>query len=285
MKIIRFLLRLLPDKIYLQLIYFKHFKKFIDFNNPKTFNEKIQWLKVNYRNDVFTEMVDKYKAKQYISQLIGEEYIIPTLGVWNNPEEIEFDKLPEKFVLKCNNDSGGIVICKNKQTLNIAETKKFLKSRLNNNGFWYGREWPYKNIKPCIIAEKYVENNNHELIDYKFFCFNGKPKIVLVCSERFSSNNMCKTYFDENWNLLNIVEANHRINKEQKKPQTFEKMKEFSKKLAKDMPFVRIDFYEIKGKLYFGEITFFPASGLEKFKPEEWDYILGDMIDITKIKK
>ena len=207
------------------------------------------------------------------------------MGVWNNTEDIEFNKLPEKFVLKCNNDSGGIVICKDKQALNIEKTKKFLKSRLNNNGFWYGREWPYKNIKPCIIAEKYMENNGqNELSDYKFFCFNGEPKIVLVCSERFSCNNMCKTYFDENWNILNITEANHRIDKEQKKPQNFETMKIISKKLAKDIPFVRIDFYEIEGKLYFGEITFFPASGLEKFKPEKWNYILGDMIDISKCK-
>lgn len=285
MNIIKNLLKILPDKLYLQLMYFKHFRKFINFNNPKSFNEKIQFLKLKYRSNELTEMADKYKVKQYVSQLIGNEYVIPTLGVWNTTEEINFDELPEKFVLKCNNDSGGVVICKDKQALNIEETKKFLNSRLNNNGFWYGREWPYKNIKPCIIAEKYMENNGqNELIDYKFFCFNGQPKVVLVCSERFASNNMCKTYFDEDWNLLNIMEANHRTDKEQKKPQSFEKMKIISQKLAKDMPFVRIDFYEIEGKLYFGEITFFPASGLEKFKPEKWNNIFGDMIDISKYK-
>lgn len=285
MNIIKNLLKILPDKLYLQLMYFKHFRKFINFNNPKSFNEKIQFLKLKYRSNELTEMADKYKVKQYVSQLIGNEYVIPTLGVWNTIEEINFDELPEKFVLKCNNDSGGVVICKDKRALNIEETKKFLNSRLNNNGFWYGREWPYKNIKPCIIAEKYMENNGqNELIDYKFFCFNGQPKVVLVCSERFASNNMCKTYFDEDWNLLNIMEANHRTDKEQKKPQSFEKMKTISQKLAKDMPFVRIDFYEIEGKLYFGEITFFPASGLEKFKPEKWNNIFGDMIDISKYK-
>lgn len=285
MNIIKNLLKILPDKLYLQLMYFKHFRKFINFNNPKSFNEKIQFLKLKYRSNELTEKADKYKVKQYVSQLIGNEYVIPTLGVWNTTEEINFDELPEKFVLKCNNDSGGVVICKDKQALNIEETKKFLNSRLNNNGFWYGREWPYKNIKPCIIAEKYMENNGqNELIDYKFFCFNGQPKVVLVCSERFASNNMCKTYFDEDWNLLNIMEANHRTDKEQKKPQSFEKMKTISQKLAKDMPFVRIDFYEIEGKLYFGEITFFPASGLEKFKPEKWNNIFGDMIDISKYK-
>mgnify|MGYP004638379437 CR=1 FL=1 len=285
MNIIKNLLKILPDKLYLQLMYFKHFRKFINFNNPKSFNEKIQYLKLKYRSNELTEMADKYKVKQYISQLIGNEYVIPTLGVWNTTEEINFNELPEKFVLKCNNDSGGVVICKDKQALNIEETKKFLNSRLNNNGFWYGREWPYKNIKPCIIAEKYMENNGqNELIDYKFFCFNGQPKVVLVCSERFASKNMCKTYFDENWNLLDITEANHRIDKEQKKPQNFEKMKTISQKLAKDMPFVRIDFYEIEGRLYFGEITFFPASGLEKFKPEKWNNIFGDMIDISKYK-
>lgn len=286
MKIVKKILKLLPDKIYLQLMYFKHFKKFINFNNPKSFNEKIQWLKLNYRNVKFTDMADKYKVKQYISKMIGDEYVIPTLGVWDTPEKIEFNKLPEKFVLKCNNDSGGIVICKDKKNLNIEETKKFLRTRLNNNGFWYGREWPYKNIKPCIIAEKYMENDGqNELVDYKFFCFNGEPKMVLVCSERFSSKNMCKTYFDENWNLLNIVEDNHRIDKEQRIPQNFEKMKMISKKLSRGMPFVRIDFYEIMDKLYFGEITFFPASGLEKFKPKEWNYILGDMINIKDYNK
>lgn len=286
MKIVKKILKLLPDKIYLQLMYFKHFKKFINFNNPKSFNEKIQWLKLNYRNVKFTDMADKYKVKQYISKMIGDEYVIPTLGVWDTPEKIEFNKLPEKFVLKCNNDSGGIVICKDKKNLNIEETKKFLRTRLNNNGFWYGREWPYKNIKPCIIAEKYMENDGqNELVDYKFFCFNGEPKMVLVCSERFSSKNMCETYFDENWNLLNIVEDNHRIDKEQRIPQNFEKMKMISKKLSRGMPFVRIDFYEIMDKLYFGEITFFPASGLEKFKPKEWNYILGDMINIKDYNK
>ncbi len=285
MNIIKNLLKILPDKLYLQLMYFKHFRKFINFNNPKNFNEKIQYLKLKYRSNELTEMADKYKVKQYVSKLIGNEYVIPTLGVWSTTEEINFNELPKKFVLKCNNDSGGVVICKDKQALNIEETKKFLNSRLNNNGFWYGREWPYKNIKPCIIAEKYMENNGqNELIDYKFFCFNGQPKVVLVCSERFASNNMCKTYFDENWNLLNIMEANHRIDKEQKKPQSFEKMKTISQKLAKGMPFVRIDFYEIEGSLYFGEITFFPASGLEKFKPEKWNNIFGDMIDISKYK-
>ncbi len=285
MNIIKNLLKILPDKLYLQLMYFKHFRKFINFNNPKNFNEKIQYLKLKYRSNELTEMADKYKVKQYVSKLIGNEYVIPTLGVWSTTEEINFNELPKKFVLKCNNDSGGVVICKDKQALNIEETKKFLNSRLNNNGFWYGREWPYKNIKPCIIAEKYMENNGqNELIDYKFFCFNGQPKVVLVCSERFASNNMCKTYFDENWSLLNIMEANHRIDKEQKKPQSFEKMKTISQKLAKGMPFVRIDFYEIEGSLYFGEITFFPASGLEKFKPEKWNNIFGDMIDISKYK-
>ena len=285
MNIIKNLLKILPDKLYLQLMYFKHFRKFINFNNPKNFNEKIQYLKLKYRSNELTEMADKYKVKQYVSKLIGNEYVIPTLGVWSTTEEINFNELPKKFVLKCNNDSGGVVICKDKQALNIEETKKFLNSRLNNNGFWYGREWPYKNIKPCIIAEKYMENNGqNELIDYKFFCFNGQPKVVLVCSERFASNNMCKTYFDENWNLLNIMEANHRIDKEQKKPQSFEKMKTISQKLAKGMPFVRIDFYEIEGSLYFGEIKFFPASGLEKFKPEKWNNIFGDMIDISKYK-
>ena len=174
MKLFRKLSRLIPDRIYLQIVYFKHFRRFINFNNPKTFNEKIQWLKLNYRNEEYTKLVDKYRVKQYITKLIGEEYVIPTLGVWNNVDDIDFKSLLEKFVLKCNNDSGRIVICKNKKDFDEAKAKSFLKERLKNNGYWYGREWPYKNVKPCIIAEKYMEDSiSKDIKDYKFFCFNG----------------------------------------------------------------------------------------------------------------
>ena len=157
---------------------------------------------------------------------------------------------------------------------------------LKRNYYFIHREWPYKYIKPRIIAEKYMETNEQkELIDYKFFCFNGNPKVILVCSERFSSDNMCETWFDENWNFLDIIESNHRVNKKIKKPINFSQMMEFSKKLSRDIPFIRVDFYEINGKIYFGELTFFPAAGFEKFEPEEWDKKLGNMLELPKEKK
>lgn len=201
MKLFRKLTRLIPDRIYLQIVYFRHFKKFIDFDNLKTFNEKIQWLKLNYRKEEYTNLVDKYRVKQYITKLIGEEYVIPTLGVWNNVDDIDFKSLPEKFVLKCNNDSGGIVICKNKKDFDEVKAKKFLKERLKNNGYWYGREWPYKNVEPCIIAEKYMEDSSSkDLKDYKFFCFNGSMKFFKIDIDRFIEHRA--NYYDKNGEML-----------------------------------------------------------------------------------
>ena len=194
--------------------------------------------------------------------------------------------MPNQFVLKPTHTSGDIFICKDKEKINHKKLKKMVNKWLKRNYYFIHREWPYKYIKPRIIAEKYMETNEQkELIDYKFFCFNGNPKVILVCSERFSSDNMCETWFDENWNFLDIIESNHRVNKKIKKPINFSQMMEFSKKLSRDIPFIRVDFYEINGKIYFGELTFFPAAGFEKFEPEEWDKKLGDMLELPKEKK
>lgn len=276
----------IPDKIFLKYLYYKRMDKKIDLTCPQTFNEKLQWLKLYDRSPEYTKMVDKYEAKKYVADIIGEEYIIPTLGVWNKFEDIDFNQLPNQFVLKCTHDSGGLVICKDKAKLNIEDAKKKINKSLKRNYYYSGREWPYKNVKPRIIAERYMQNKNDEdLKDYKFFCFNGEPKIILVCSERFSSSNMCETWFDENWNCLDIIEANHRINKKIKKPVNFSPMMEFSKKLSKNIPFIRVDFYEIDGKIYFGELTFFPAAGFEKFEPEKWNRRLGNMLELPREKK
>lgn len=257
----------------------------LDLQNPQTFNEKLQWLKLNDRNPTYTKMVDKYEVKKYVASIIGEKYIIPTLGVYNDFDDIDFNKLPNLFVIKCTHDSGGLVICKDKSKLKITKVKRKINEFLERKYFYIHREWPYKNVKPRIIIEKYMcTKKQKELIDYKFFCFNGNPKIILVCSERFSSNNMCETWFDDKWNFLDIIESSHRVDKTIKKPINFSKMMEFSKKLSKDIPFVRVDFYEINGKMYFGELTFFPASGFEKFEPEEWDYKLGEMLKLPDKK-
>lgn len=286
MKLFRKLSRLIPDRIYLQIVYFKHFRRFINFNNPKTFNEKIQWLKLNYRNEEYTKLVDKYRVKQYITKLIGEEYVIPTLGVWNNVDDIDFKSLPEKFVLKCNNDSGGIVICKNKKDFDEAKAKSFLKERLKNNGYWYGREWPYKNVKPCIIAEKYMEDSiSKDIKDYKFFCFNGSMEFFDIDIDRFIEHRA--NYYDRNGNFLPFGKTYcpPDYTKKIEMPKNLDKMIELAETISHNTVLFRIDFYEIDGQVYFGEITFYPGSGFSPFTDEKWDYKLGDMIDLPNIKK
>ena len=286
MKLFRKLSRLIPDRIYLQIVYFKHFRRFINFNNPKTFNEKIQWLKLNYRNEEYTKLVDKYRVKQYITKLIGEEYVIPTLGVWNNVDDIDFKSLPEKFVLKCNNDSGGIVICKNKKDFDEAKAKSFLKERLKNNRYWYGREWPYKNVKPCIIAEKYMEDSiSKDIKDYKFFCFNGSMEFFDIDIDRFIEHRA--NYYDRNGNFLPFGKTYcpPDYTKKIEMPKNLDKMIELAETISHNTVLSRIDFYEIDGQVYFGEITFYPGSGFSPFTDEKWDYKLGDMIDLPNIKK
>ncbi|MFQ6943169.1 MAG: ATP-grasp fold amidoligase family protein [Clostridia bacterium] len=286
MKLFRKLSRLIPDRIYLQIVYFRHFKKFIDFDNPKTFNEKIQWLKLNYRKEEYTNLVDKYRVKQYITKLIGEEYVIPTLGVWKNVDDIDFKSLPEKFVLKCNNDSGGIVICKNKKDFDEVKAKSFLKERLKNNGYWYGREWPYKNVKPCIIAEKYMEDSiSKDLKDYKFFCFNGSMEFFDIDIDRFIEHR--SNYYDRNGNFLPFGKTYcpPDYTKKIEMPKNLDKMIELAETISHNTVLSRIDFYEIDGQVYFGEITFYPGSGFSPFTDEKWDYKLGDMIDLPNIKK
>lgn len=279
---------MLSDKTYLKIMYFYHMKKRLNFGNVTTFNEKLQWLKLHDRKEIYTTMVDKYEVKKYVADLIGGEYVVPTYGIYESYNEIDFDVLSNQFVLKVTHYGGsrGVFIIKDKNTINYSNIENEIEKLLKENLYNYSREWPYKNVKPRIIIEKYMKNEDEEeLKDYKLFCFNGKPKIILVCSERFSSSNMCETWFDEDWNLMDIIEGNHRVDKNIKPPQSFKKMKYLASQLSKNIPFVRIDFYEVNSKIYFGEMTFFPASGFEKFEPKEWDKKLGEMIDLEKIKE
>lgn len=268
----------LPDKPYLELIYYAHFGKKLDLKNPKTFNEKLQWLKLYDRNPEYTRMVDKYEAKQYVAEKIGEEYIIPTLGVWDDPDQIDFDALPDQFVLKCTHESGGLVICRDKSKLNIEGAKEKLKKRLKFKYFYWGREWPYKNVKPRIVAEQYMADN---LRDYKLFCFNGVPRLTLVCSQRFTADGLKEDFYDEAWNHMDVQRPTHgNAIFPIERPKQHELMKKLAAKLSEKLPFARIDFYEINEKVYFGEITFYPASGFEGFKPDEWDLKLGEWIKL-----
>ena len=277
----RKILRLLPDEWYIQLQYFYHFHRFANLKNPRLFNEKLQWLKLHDRNPLYTTLVDKYVVKKWVADKIGEQYVIPTLAVWEKAEDIDFDALPEQFVLKVNHDSGGLVICKDKSKLDRQAAVAKLSRALKNNGYWYGREWPYKNVKPCIIAEKYMEDDNHQLNDYKFMVFNGKVHNVRVCSERGSTTGLKITFYDKDWKKLPFKKLHYEPStKELIQPKNFDEMVALAEKLSKEIPFVRADFYAIDGKTYFGEMTLYPTAGMESFIPFEWDKTLGEWIKL-----
>ena len=275
----------LSDKEFLQMVYPLIMKKSLDLENPKIFNEKLQWLKLFDRRPEYTMMVDKYKVREYIAQNFGEQYLIPLLGVWDSPVEIDFDALPEQFVLKCNHNSGlGMYICKDKTKLNVDKVRKGLWKGLKEDYYLKGREWPYKDVPRKIICEKYmIDQDEADLIDYKIHCFNGIPQFILVCSKRFSKEGLHEDFYTTNWEKMAVKRPNVPITTGIKKPQNLNEMLEISKKIAYNYPFMRIDFYEINGKLYFGEITFYPASGWSKFEPEEYDTIFGNMLTLPKI--
>ena len=271
--------RLLPDRLYVQLQYLSNHHRFPNLRNPQTLNEKVMWLKLYDHKAIYTTMVDKYAAKAYISKRVGDEYVVPTLGVWNNVEEIDFGSLPQQFVLKWNHDSGGIVICKDKESFDIEFAKKRLDKRKDNNGYWYGREWPYKNVPHKIIAEEYLGEN---LQDYRFYCYNGVPKYIYTyTNESFEDGSKpepthCDIY-DCNWTPMAFRQKSPpRGNVE--RPLGLEKMLDCAKRLSMDAPLLRVDFYQIGERVYVGELTFFPGSGLTKFIPEEWDSILGSWL-------
>lgn len=272
------------DRKYLEYVYKEHMGKNLNLDNPKTFNEKLQWLKLNNRNTMYTKLVDKYEVREYVSKVIGSNYLIPLLGVFDSCEEIDFDKLPNQFVLKLTHDSGTVIICKDKTKLNRKQTISKLKKGLKRKYFYLYREWPYKNVKPRIIAEKYMkDNNSSELNDYKFYCFNGEPKMMFIITER--GNDPKINFFDMDFNEINLQQGFKKGEKKLEKPKKFDEMIKLARKLSYGIPHVRVDFYIINGKVYFGELTFFDSAGLEKFEPEKYDEILGSYIDLNKIKK
>lgn len=284
MRIKQFLKNRIPDSLYLKIVYKKRIGKKLNLKNPITFNEKLQWLKLHNRKPEYTIMVDKYEVKKYVANIIGEEYIIPTIGVWNHFDEIDFGKLPDQFVLKCTHDSGGIVICKNKKELDKKATKKKIEKCLKENYYWCGREWPYKNVKPRIIAEQYMKDDTDgDLKDYKFFCFNGKVKFFKVDFNREKSHRA--NYYDCNGNLLSFGEAicPPDFNKNIVIPSNLKQMIRLAEEISIDKCFVRIDFYSPSDNdIKFGEITFYPASGFGKFIPDEVDKRIGKMLNLSQ---
>lgn len=283
-KKIRYALRFMPDAMYIQLNYFAHFKRFCNLNEPKTYNEKLNWLKIHDRNPLYTTLVDKYEAKKHVDEILGGGYTIPTLGVWKRFDDIDFDQLPNQFVLKCTHDSEGLVIVKDKNEFDVNKAKTKIETALKQNFYYIGREWPYKNVEPRIIAEPYLEDHiDGELRDYKFFCFNGEPKIMFIASDR-ASDHVKFDYYDLKFNHLEIKQKYPHAQLPLRKPVNFEKMIELSRVLSKDFPHVRVDFYEVNGKIYFGELTFYHFSGFMPFEPSEWDNIFGDWLVLPKVK-
>ena len=278
--IVRKLVHILPKRTYLKLIFYLSLGYKLNLNKPETFNEKLQWLKLNRKSDIDTLLVDKYEVKKILSKKFGGEYIIPTYGVYEKFDDIDFEELPNEFVMKTTHQSGGVIICRNKRLLDLKSAKAIINNKLKKNLYYWGLEWPYKNVKPRIIIEKYIGHGNEDVKDYKLMCFNGKVKCSFVCTERYSKGGLHINFYDNDWNLMPFTR--HYPNDPQltPKPLNYDLMVKLAEDIAKDIPFVRIDFYEVHNKLYFGEITFYPGCGFEEFNPQKWDKILGSWIKL-----
>lgn len=283
LRIVRTLNFIFPDKLYLQICFYLEMGKKLDLRNPKTMNEKLQWLKLYNRKPEYTTMVDKILVKDYVAKIIGEDYIVPLLGVWDTPDQIDFDALPSQFVLKTNHSGGntGVVIVKDKSKIDREAIKEKLQISLKSDIYARYREWPYKNVGRKVFAEAYLGD---DLADYKFYCYNGYADAVMICVDRQIGDPKFY-FFDKEWNLK-------RYNKRGKeapadftlpKPDGVDKMFELASVLSRDIPYARVDFYNINGKIYFGEITFFPASGFDKNRLLESDLLFGQMIDLPLV--
>ena len=272
----------LPDKYYIKQMYKLRMRSDLNLKNPKSFNEKLNWLKLYNRVPEYTTMVDKYAVKQYIKDKIGEEYVIPLIGVFDRIEDIDYNALPKSFVIKCSHD-GGVYICKDKTKLNVEKANKWIEYHLSRNYYKWQREWPYKNVKPRIIIEQFIEDDvNPELRVYKVFCFNGRPYIIQMINGDKTDHEYIN-YYDVDWNLLEIKQ-NFPNGPIDAKPLLLDKLLKLSSQLSENIPFLRTDFYIAQGKILFSEFTFFTDAGMEPYIPEKWDFILGDMLILPSKK-
>lgn len=270
----------LPDKLYLKVYFRLCMGYWMNFDNPKTYNEKLQWLKLNCKRPEYTKMVDKIDVKNYIASKIGHDYIIPTIGTWNNIDDINWDALPKQFVLKSTSDSGGIIVCKDKDKLDINAAKKKLSKLGHRDYAMYNKEYPYKGVSHRFIAESYIEDESgYELKDYKIFCFDGKPRFLFVATGR-QSNDTRFDFYDTEFKHLPVINGHPNADVWPVKPQNFEEMLDVAAKLSAGIPHVRVDLYNVNGKIYFGELTFFHWSGIVPFEPEEWDHKFGEYITL-----
>lgn len=276
------LLDKVQDKKFLYKKYKSVHKTNLNLDNPSNFNEKIQWLKLYDRNPNYTVMVDKYKVREYIAEKIGEQYLIPLIGVWESPNEIDFDALPNQFAMKCNHNSGlGMCICTDKSKLDIKKVRKDLARGLKQDYYLIGREWPYKDVPRRIVAEQFLKSDAGGLTDYKIHCFNGVPKFILVCKDRFTESGLTEDFYTTEWDLMPVKRPNiPNANTPLTKPEKLDDMLALASKLSENIPFLRVDFYCIEEKIYFSELTFFPASGFAPFEPEVWDNTFGDWLKL-----
>lgn len=278
------LTNIIGDRMFLKITYRLLTGKKLNIDNPKTFNEKIQWLKLYDRKPEYTILADKYEVKKYLAEIIGNQYLIPTYGVWEKFCDIDFSMLPDKFVLKCTHDSGGVVIVRNKEELDFKKIKHKFEKSLKRNFYWNGREWPYKNIKPRIIAEKYLEYEGHAVPeDYKIYCFNGEPRYIAVFHNRFDNSKiLSETVYDTQWRFQNISLDNHFAicNEVSEKPECLEELLDICRRICAGYSQLRVDFYIIENRIYFGEITFYTAGGFQPMIPEKMDEILGGFINL-----
>ena len=280
MDFLMFLAPCLDDKTFLKYRYRLAMGHKLDLERPQTFNQKLQWLKLYQRDNRLTALVDKYRCKFLVSDILGDSFIIPTLAQWETPNDIDISSLPDKFVLKVNHDSGGVVICRDKESFDIQKAKQLLANSYNRNYYLAGREWPYKNVKKCIFAEELIEDTSGDLFDYKLFCFNGKVKFLKVDFDRQTDHHA--NYYSPEWELMPFGEADFppKPHKIIEKPENLDDMVCAAEKLANGVPFVRIDFYNVNHRVYFGEFTLFPASGFGKYTPVEYDQIIGDYLTL-----
>ena len=270
------------DEEYLKKIFKANMGYSLNLEDPKTFNEKLQWLKLYNRRPEYTMMVDKYKVREYISEKIGEEYLIPLIGLWDDPDDIDFDTLPNQFVLKCNHNSGlGMYICEDKKNIDVQKVKKELRKGLKQDYYLLGREWPYKDVPRKVVAEKYMtDETGTNLRDYKFYCFDGNAKVVGIYQDRNTEKETTGDFFDMDFNWLDFTFNMPNAKVKPSKPNHFEKMKEIAEILSKGIPHVRVDLYLSNDRIYFGELTFFDGSGFDKIEPFEWDLKLGSWINL-----
>lgn len=276
----------LPDKLRIKIVWRQWMDYPLNLNNPKTYNEKLQWLKLYDRNPLYTQLVDKYAVKDYVAQIIGPQYIIPTLAVWDDVDDIDLSILPNQFVLKTTHDSGGVCICRDKSSFDLSKAKEKLNKSICFDYYKVAAEWPYKNVPRKIIAEEYLEDNTyHELRDYKFFCFDGVCKALFIATDRQNRKEPYFSFFDKNFNYLDITQGHPQPPVLPEKPHNFDLMIELAERLSKGFPHLRVDFYEVNGRVYFGELTFFHHSGIVPFEPREWDNIFGEWLKLPKTKR